>query len=380
MNKSSNAGWLVGESIPLELDMALTSASGYLNPEQMTAAVLALVAQLPDDWRHQWPALLGEPRSLGVLDLIARWANVLLTPDYSAATLAMRETTLDEALARTIARARPFGLVPESSRPPAEQLARLEADLTLALYRMVGLQRLNERVLSQRVRHEAAHAVRLLREGDLHARFWHWLDRFFYEVYAPWRATQGGVLEALTRRAVTELGALEQTGQPPPLDWLSPKHPLRISDDLAAPVRAGALRVFFWVEPFGLFDASIVEPGWIGVSFAEPGELYETFVDFVDDLAIRLKALSDPTRLTILRLVRNFSMDNTTMAAYLDLARPTVSVHAKVLREAGLIRTHHAGRQAQHEIVSEAVWQLLRDLQRFLDLPTPPDDAPPGNV
>lgn len=100
----------------------------------------------------------------------------------------------------------------------------------------------------------------------------------------------------------------------------------------------------------------------MGISFAESGHL-------TDDLATRLHALSDPTRLAILRLIRTFSLDNTMMADYLQISRPTVSIHAKVLREAGFIRTHHEGRQAQHEIVPAALWQLFHDLKAFLDLP-----------
>ena len=43
--------------------------------------------------------------------------------------------------------------------------------------------------------------------------------------------------------------------------------------------------------------------------------------------------------------------------------------HAKILREAGLIESRQVGRQARHEIDSNAVRRLFRDLERFLDLP-----------
>jgi len=62
-------------------------------------------------------------------------------------------------------------------------------------------------------------------------------------------------------------------------------------------------------------------------------------------------------------------MTNTEIAAYLGISRPTVSVHAKILREAGLIDTFDAGRAVQHKIKPASLRQLFADLVRFLDLP-----------
>jgi DNA-binding transcriptional ArsR family regulator len=73
--------------------------------------------------------------------------------------------------------------------------------------------------------------------------------------------------------------------------------------------------------------------------------------------------------LIILRLIREFSMTNTDMAVFLHISRPTVSIHAKVLREAGLIRSWDDGRITRHAIVPEAVQTLFQDLKEFLDLP-----------
>lgn len=86
-------------------------------------------------------------------------------------------------------------------------------------------------------------------------------------------------------------------------------------------------------------------------------------------MANRAKAIADPTRLSILRIIRHFSMDNTQIADYLGIARPTVSVHAKLLREAGLIDTIQEGRQARHTVKAAEVRRLFEDLIRFLDLP-----------
>ena len=67
-------------------------------------------------------------------------------------------------------------------------------------------------------------------------------------------------------------------------------------------------------------------------------------------------------------------MVNTEIADYLGLARPTVSIHAKILREAGLIRSHQDGRLVRHALVPGAVRHLFHDLERFLDLPADEKD------
>jgi DNA-binding transcriptional ArsR family regulator len=145
---------------------------------------------------------------------------------------------------------------------------------------------------------------------------------------------------------------------------------LRYRSELAEAVQAGSLHVFFWVEPLDMVDVWFLFPGEVAVALARPGEIYENFRAYAEDVAVRTKALSDPTRLLILRLIRNLSMDNTSMAEFLEVTRPTVSVHTKILREAGLIRTRRVGRKAQHEIVLPALHRLFDDLERFLDLPT----------
>jgi DNA-binding transcriptional ArsR family regulator len=62
-------------------------------------------------------------------------------------------------------------------------------------------------------------------------------------------------------------------------------------------------------------------------------------------------------------------MDNTEIAAFLGLSRPTVSIHARILREAGLIRTHADGRSVRHELNTPEVRRLFEELEKFLALP-----------
>ena len=104
-------------------------------------------------------------------------------------------------------------------------------------------------------------------------------------------------------------------------------------------------------------------------SFAEHGIDRDYSIAVRDDLTAKLKALSDPTRLHILRMIRSFDADNTQIAGFLDVSRPTVSVHAKTLAEVGLISTERDGRQARHSFHPDTVRKLCEDLMRYLDVP-----------
>jgi DNA-binding transcriptional ArsR family regulator len=60
------------------------------------------------------------------------------------------------------------------------------------------------------------------------------------------------------------------------------------------------------------------------------------------------QALSDPTRLKILSLLGNGSMNVSSMVEKLDVTQPAVSRHLKVLREAGLIVDARNGKWVEY--------------------------------
>ena len=124
----------------------------------------------------------------------------------------------------------------------------------------------------------------------------------------------------------------------------------------------------FWVEPFELSDTWTMLPGSLKLTFAEPGALSRGFDAILNDLASVMKALADPTRLRILKMIRHYDLDNTQIATYLGIARPTVSVHARVLREAGLITTVREGRQARHSLNPDALQHVYTSLGGILDV------------
>ena len=366
--KRDSGGWRVGRSILTELQHMLfwnlLSSQGQLSAPR----VRAFVASLPPGWVSELRAIVGPVEGADLpLEHLALVTGTLLSDSYSEATLPLRDLTLERAVelveGHLPAQTRADGALPLLERWVANGVRMVEL-----AYAQAGYDEAQPGLLARRARQGFEHIVPFLRDGARHSQFWHWLDRFYYDRYQRWRAEQAEMMAAQEEQAIAHLGAA-MGNEPPRLDWLPPVNPLRHRALLAEAVAAGRLQVLFWAQPFELVDSMGIFPGQVLVSFAPPGEGYDSFRAFSEDVAGRLKALSDPTRLLILRMIRAFSMDNTEMAQMLDLARPTVSVHAKLLREAGLIRTERVGRQALHEIDGQALRALFRDLESLLDLP-----------
>lgn len=369
---SAKKGWTVGRSIAFELALALHGISGRLAVNELPEGLGPLLKLLEEDWRDAWEALIGPLHDTLKLPAVIAWlADAYMLEDYSKATRAMRELDLQTALRRMTERAAAHGVSADPALSPAEQLVELWAQTERATFESVGLSQVVDR------RTTGGHSLdalpRLLQGGDLHSRFWHLLDRFYYETYAAWRASREDAMLMLENRAERFLGARKGVEGPPTLDWLPAQNMVVNIPSVLAAVESGKFEVLFLVEPLGHFDAFILLPDMVVTSFAEPGALYERFVAIADDLSTRLKAVADPTRLKILRLIRHLDLDNTQVAAYLEIARPTVSIHARQLREAGLIETRLEGRQAKHSIQASALRAVFEDLERFLDLPATPE-------
>lgn len=365
----SHPGWTVGPSMALELDAAISLINGSIPAEILTKETAHLVEALPADWRDEYLSFFGEVTGFhSIIEPGAILAGVLLEEDYDRVTLPVREISLDEALERAARDCRPLGIEPDLALPPMQRLAELRVRWSMATFRSIGFEFTQSSQMVNHMRVETEQAVRILKGGDLHGRFWHWLDRYYYQIYQPWRAGREAVMKALADHAAALLGGAHGRGIPPQTSWLPAQCPLLRHPELQLAVSDGRLDVFFWVEPFGLSDSWSLLPGRLIISFAEPGELYENFFALSKRLAGQVQALADPTRLVILRLIRYLGMTNTDMAAYLGLARPTVSIHARILREAGLIHTRADGRAVRHEIDPAALRRLFSDLESYLGL------------
>lgn len=103
------------------------------------------------------------------------------------------------------------------------------------------------------------------------------------------------------------------------------------------PLSLGNEGAFYWAFP----DAVV-----IGVGSSSPQKQARKR-QRMEAAANRFKVLSDPTRLSILNEVMHGSHYNATtvteLASLFGLSQPTISVHMKMLREAGLVTTQRDG-------------------------------------
>lgn len=95
-----------------------------------------------------------------------------------------------------------------------------------------------------------------------------------------------------------------------------------------------------------------------------------------ESLGKRLKALSDPTRLTILYSLTMRPMTVGELADHLNLAQPTVSNHVKLLREAGLVSSRPDGRGQPLTGERSELAGLLADVADLVGCPVQP--GPPS--
>jgi DNA-binding transcriptional ArsR family regulator len=82
-----------------------------------------------------------------------------------------------------------------------------------------------------------------------------------------------------------------------------------------------------------------------------------------ESVARRLKAVADPTRLAILHSLATAPSTVGELAMLFRLAQPTVSMHVKVLREGGLVRSERVGGRLRLSADPAAMESLLDELR-----------------
>ena len=140
-NSQIAAGWSVGRSIALELDVIFTIIGGYFLSGGLPKGLMDMIQSLPDDWRVDFNLFLGdESRIIDFFDPLASLAGVVEVDDYSQATLAMRELTLPAALEILIERTRALDIPLHTDLPANERLAALLAEEMIAVYGSMGME------------------------------------------------------------------------------------------------------------------------------------------------------------------------------------------------------------------------------------------------
>jgi len=84
-----------------------------------------------------------------------------------------------------------------------------------------------------------------------------------------------------------------------------------------------------------------------------------------------MKALSDPNRVKMVKMLQHKTMCVCELQAALDIAQPTVSKHLKILEEAGLVSFYKDGLWVNYQLSdgssSPYVASLLGNLRHWLE-------------
>lgn len=80
-----------------------------------------------------------------------------------------------------------------------------------------------------------------------------------------------------------------------------------------------------------------------------------------------LKALAEPRRRAILRLVRHRELPAGEIAEHFEVTRPAISQHLRVLKDAGLITERREGTRRLYRAVPGAVEEIRAFLETFWD-------------
>lgn len=82
-------------------------------------------------------------------------------------------------------------------------------------------------------------------------------------------------------------------------------------------------------------------------------------------LSETLRALADPTRREILRLLGEGDRAAGEIAAAFDISAPSVSHHLSVLKQAGLVTSRREGQSIIYSLNSTVVQEFLQELMDF---------------
>ena len=78
-----------------------------------------------------------------------------------------------------------------------------------------------------------------------------------------------------------------------------------------------------------------------------------------------LRAIAEPRRRAILRLVRDRELTAGEIAAQFDVTRPAISQHLTILKEAGLIVERHLGTRRLYRLRPKGLAELRSYLDEF---------------
>jgi DNA-binding transcriptional ArsR family regulator len=195
---------------------------------------------------------------------------------------------------------------------------------------------------------------RLGRDADLRKRYVAVLSDL-------WKAAAGRFGDQADAEATAVTWRERLAAGASPVDLLSEKHVAR-RPEWARAIRDAARDGTLVMTPvLCCRGGHIVSSGGV-LSIAAPADAQDSLSVrrfYASEVASRLKVLSDPTRVTLLSQLACDPMSVTELARLYDLAQPTVSIHVRQLREAGLVESKKVGGRTIYSVPHDRVQQLL---------------------
>lgn len=87
------------------------------------------------------------------------------------------------------------------------------------------------------------------------------------------------------------------------------------------------------------------------------------------------KALSDPTRREVLKLLRKGPLTAGELASHFDVSKPTMSVHFRVLKEAGLVDVERVGKSMIYSLRMSVLEEALMGFAQTFGMAPAADDT-----
>ena len=84
-------------------------------------------------------------------------------------------------------------------------------------------------------------------------------------------------------------------------------------------------------------------------------------------LDLTLRAIAEPRRRDILRLVQDAELPAGEIASHFDVTRPAISQHLRVLLDAGLVRMRRDGTRLFYRARPEGIEEVREFLEQFWD-------------
>ena len=100
----------------------------------------------------------------------------------------------------------------------------------------------------------------------------------------------------------------------------------------------------------------------------EADHVHSDVSEELEAAAVTFKALSDPTRLRILKAISGTGeLCECNIVPTFGLSQPTISYHLKILREAGLVRSERRGQWVYHQLNEKALFGAVKNLTELAE-------------